>query len=91
MILITFYSSKDAHNLVMNSELESTFDRSECGNNHLEPELSLSHTHTPIPYSTPNAPRVLKIHIQLTDTRTLGKKKKGRSTTLLLPIQHAQK
>lgn len=79
MILINFYSSKDARNVVMNSELESTSDRSEYGNNHLEPELSLSHTHTPIPYRTPNASCVLKIHIQLTDTpmHTRKKKKKG--------------
>lgn len=91
MTHVNFYSNKDVHNLVTKSELESTFDGSERGNNHLEPELSLSHARAPIPYSTPNASHVLKIHIRLTDTHMHARKKKGRSTALLLPIQQAQK
>lgn len=91
MTLINFSFSKDARNLGTNSELKSTFDRSECRNNLLEPEPSLSHTHAPILYSTPNASYVLKAHIQLTDAHMQTRKKKGRSTTLLPPIQHGQK
>ena len=76
MTLINFSPSKDAHNLGKNSELKTTFDGSVCRNNHLEPELSLSHQHTHILYSIPNASCVLKNHIQLTDTHMHVRKKK---------------
>lgn len=87
---LNFSSSKDARNLGTNSERKSTFDRSECRNNHLEPELSLSHTHTPILYSTPNASCVLKAYMQLTDTHMYSRKMR-RPITLRLPVQHGQK
>lgn len=77
MALINFYSNKDAHNLGINSELQSTFVCSECRNNHLLLELKLTHTHN-IPYRTPNTSYALKIHTGTVDRHSHAHEEKKK-------------